>query len=67
MAHVFARTPFGFGVVRSTLGLSESGNFPAAVKATAEWFPKKERAFATGISKDGIMRGYQATDEIFRT
>lgn len=53
MAHVLARTPFGFGVARSALGFSESGNFPAAVKATAEWFPKKERAFATGIFNSG--------------
>jgi MFS transporter, ACS family, hexuronate transporter len=57
MAHVLARTPFGFGVARSALGFSESGNFPAAVKATAEWFPKKERAFATGIFNSGANLG----------
>jgi len=44
MAHAFASTVFGFGIARFFLGLSESGNFPSAIKATAEWFPKKERA-----------------------
>lgn len=53
MAHGLVRTTLGFGVVRSVLGISEAGNFPAAIKATAEWFPKKERAFATGIFNSG--------------
>jgi ACS family hexuronate transporter-like MFS transporter len=39
----------GFVLARFGLGLGEAGNFPAAIKTTAEWFPKKERAFATGI------------------
>ena len=39
----------GFMLARFGLGYGESGNFPAAIKTTAEWFPKKERAFATGI------------------
>lgn len=39
----------GFILARFGLGYGESGNFPAAIKTTAEWFPKKERAFATGI------------------
>jgi len=39
----------GFAMARFGLGIGESGNFPAAIKTTAEWFPKKERAFATGI------------------
>lgn len=39
----------GFVLARFGLGFGESGNFPAAIKTTAEWFPKKERAFATGI------------------
>ncbi|GAA5482944.1 MFS transporter [Haloferula sargassicola] len=39
----------GFSLARFGLGFGESGNFPAAIKTTAEWFPKKERAFATGI------------------
>ncbi len=47
----------GFGLVRFLLGLSESGNFPAAVKTTAEWFPKKERSFATGIFNAGTNIG----------
>jgi len=57
MGHALARTVFGFGVARSLLGLSESGNFPAAIKATAEWFPKKERALATGIFNSGANIG----------
>ncbi|RFS24676.1 MFS transporter [Chitinophaga silvatica] len=53
MAHGIVRSTLGFGVVRSILGVSEAGNFPAAIKATAEWFPKKERALATGIFNSG--------------
>jgi ACS family hexuronate transporter-like MFS transporter len=53
MGHALVRSVFGFGVARFTLGLSESGNFPAAIKATAEWFPKKERAYATGWFNSG--------------
>jgi len=49
MSHALARSAFGFGLARAALGVGESGNFPAAIKTTAEWFPKKERAFATGI------------------
>jgi ACS family hexuronate transporter-like MFS transporter len=47
----------GFSVARFLLGLGESGNFPAAVKATAEWFPPKERALATGIFNSGASVG----------
>ena len=57
MMHAFATTTFGFGVARSALGLGESGNFPAAIKTVAEWFPKKERAFATGIFNSGTNIG----------
>lgn len=57
MAHAFARTPFGFGVARAALGVGEAGNFPAAIKTVAEWFPKKERAFATGIFNAGSNVG----------
>ncbi len=57
MAHAFARTVLGFGAARFALGLGESGNFPAAIKATAEWFPKKERAFATGLFNSGANVG----------
>src|ERR1051325_11501485 len=49
MGHALARTLCGFGVARFFLGLGEAGNFPAAIKTVAEWFPKKERALATGI------------------
>src|SRR5262249_32142878 len=41
--HALARSAFGFGVARFALGLGEAGNFPAAVKTTAEWFPRRER------------------------
>ena len=47
----------GFGVARFLLGLGEAGNFPSAIKATAEWFPKRERAFATGIFNSGTNIG----------
>lgn len=57
MAHALARTAFGFGAARFALGLSESGNFPAAIKTVAEWFPKKERAFATGFVNAGTNVG----------
>src|SRR5687767_14902294 len=57
MAHALARTPFGFGVARAALGVGEAGNFPAAIKTVAEWFPKKERAFATGIFNAGTNVG----------
>ena len=57
MGHAFARSAFGFGVARASLGLAESGNFPAAIKATAEWFPKKERALATGLFNSGANIG----------
>jgi MFS transporter, ACS family, hexuronate transporter len=56
-AHALAQSVFGFGVARFFLGLSEAGNFPAAIKATAEWFPKKERALATGIFNSGANVG----------
>ena len=47
----------GFMVSRAVLGFGESGNFPAAIKATAEYFPKKERALATGIFNSGANIG----------
>ena len=55
--HAFVNSTFGFGVVRSALGLSEAGNFPSAIKTVAEWFPKKERALATGIFNSGANIG----------
>jgi MFS transporter, ACS family, hexuronate transporter len=46
-----------FGIARFVLGLGEAGNFPAAIKAVAEWFPPKERALATGIFNSGTNIG----------
>jgi MFS transporter, ACS family, hexuronate transporter len=57
MLHAAVRSTFGFGAVRAFLGISEAGNFPTAIKATAEWFPKKERALATGIFNSGTNIG----------
>jgi len=57
MGHAMVKTVIGFAVARFTLGLGESANFPAAIKATAEWFPKKERALATGIFNSGANVG----------
>jgi ACS family hexuronate transporter-like MFS transporter len=57
MSHALARSAIGFGVARFALGLGESGNFPAAIKTVAEWFPKKERALATGIFNSGTNIG----------
>lgn len=56
-AHALARTPLGFGAARFALGIGEAGNFPAAIKTVAEWFPKKERALATGIFNSGTNVG----------
>ncbi len=53
MAHAMAKSTVGFVLARTSLGLGEGGNFPAAVKAVAEWFPKRERALATGIFNSG--------------
>jgi ACS family hexuronate transporter-like MFS transporter len=47
----------GFTISRALLGIGESGNFPAAIKATAEYFPKKERSLATGIFNSGATVG----------
>ena len=57
MGHALVTSVFGFGVARFFLGLGESGNFPAAIKATAEWFPPKERSLATGIFNSGAGVG----------
>lgn len=51
--HAFTRSALSLGFWRGMLGLGESGNFPSAIKAVAEWFPKKDRAFATGIFNAG--------------
>jgi len=57
MLHAVARSVAGFSVARIGLGIGEAGNFPAAMKAVAEWFPKKERALATGIFNAGTSVG----------
>ncbi len=57
MAHALAHSVFGFGVARVALGVGEAGNFPASIKAVAEWFPRKERALATGIFNSGTNVG----------
>ena len=57
IGHAFANSTLGFGIARAALGLGEAGNFPAAIKAVAEWFPKKERALATGIFNSGANIG----------
>jgi ACS family hexuronate transporter-like MFS transporter len=57
MLHAVARGALGFGLARVGLGLGEAGNFPAAVKTVAEWFPKKERGLATGIFNSGTSVG----------
>ena len=55
--HAFTRGVSGFAAARRGLGLGEAGNFPAAMKTVAEWFPQKERALATGIFNAGTSIG----------
>ena len=57
IGHALAQGIFSFGLFRSILGFGESANFPAAVKTTAEWFPKKERALATSWFNSGANIG----------
>ncbi|PUZ20727.1 MFS transporter, ACS family, hexuronate transporter [Chitinophaga costaii] len=57
MLHALVQNTIGFGVARALLGIGESGNFPTAIKTVAEWFPKKERALATGIFNSGSNIG----------
>jgi MFS transporter, ACS family, hexuronate transporter len=57
MGHSLATSALGFAVARFFLGLGEAGNMPAAVKTVAEWFPRQERAFATGIFNAGTSVG----------
>ncbi len=57
MSHALAKSTLGFMFARAFLGFGESGNFPAAIKTVAEWFPKKERALATGIFNSGTNVG----------
>ena len=57
MGHALVSTVAGFSIARFALGLGESGNFPASIKTVAEWYPKKERALATGIFNAGTNVG----------
>jgi ACS family hexuronate transporter-like MFS transporter len=57
MSHALAGGVLGFGLARFLLGLGEAGNFPAAIKTVAEWFPRRERAFATGLFNSGSNVG----------
>jgi ACS family hexuronate transporter-like MFS transporter len=61
MTHAAAGSVFQFAVARISLGLGESGSFPASIKAVAEWFPKRERALATGIFNSGTNIGVMVT------
>src|SRR5580704_8133847 len=59
VCHSLAHGVIGFAIARFALGLGEAANFPGCIKATAEWFPRRERALATGIfnasSNVGVM------------
>lgn len=57
MAHALVSTVAGFAGARFLLGLAEAGNFPAAIKGVAEWFPRRERALATGLFNSGTNVG----------
>ena len=57
MGTALARSAMGFGIARFFLGVGEAANFPASIKTVAEWFPKSERAFATGIFNAGTNIG----------
>ena len=57
MSHSLASTVVAFAACRFALGLGESGNFPAAIKTVAEWFPRRERSLATGIFNSGSNLG----------
>jgi MFS transporter, ACS family, hexuronate transporter len=64
MLHAAARSVVSFAIVRFLLGLGQAGNFPAAIKSVAEWFPKKERALATGLFNLGSSIGAITTPVI---
>lgn len=55
--HIFARGPWSLGICRLLLGAGEAGNWPAATKLVGEWFPAKERAFASGLFNSGAAVG----------
>ncbi len=57
LGHALSRSWIGFAIARFSLAVGQSGNFPSAIKAVAEWFPKKERALAVGIFNGGANMG----------
>ncbi|HEY8397419.1 MAG TPA: MFS transporter [Flavihumibacter sp.] len=57
MLHALARAPLHFGICRFLLGIGEAGNWPSAIKLTAEWFPPEERSTATGLFNSGAAVG----------
>ncbi|WP_423130316.1 MFS transporter [Gaoshiqia sp. Z1-71] len=57
LGHALSRSWIGFAVARFSLAIGQSGNFPSAIKAVAEWFPKKDRALAVGIFNGGANLG----------
>jgi MFS transporter, ACS family, hexuronate transporter len=57
LGHALARSWVGFAIARFSLAIGQSGNFPSAIKAVAEWFPKKDRALAVGIFNGGANMG----------
>ena len=66
MAHAAAGSIFQFAAARFSLGIGEAGSFPGSIKAVAEWFPKKERAVATGIFNSGTNVGAIVTPIVVR-
>jgi MFS transporter, ACS family, aldohexuronate transporter len=57
MGTALAASAVGFGIARFALGVGEAANFPASIKTVAEWFPKRERSFATGVFNAGTNVG----------
>ena len=57
VAHALVRSVWGFSIARAGLGIAEGGNFPAAIKTVTEWFPREQRAFATGLFNAGSNIG----------
>jgi MFS transporter, ACS family, aldohexuronate transporter len=57
LGHALSRSWIGFAVARFSLAIGQSGNFPSAIKAVAEWFPKKDRALAVSIFNGGANMG----------
>ena len=64
MGHALANSVLQFGIARAFLGIGESGNFPAANKTNAEWFPQKDRSFSFGIFNSGANMGAILTPAI---